>query len=104
MSNNKFFNNFKGKNKKAQAGESLTWIIATLVIIAVLLAFIYISIGLGKSKAINPGRLSIKTESSVKNTDWSGIKTLLAYTINSQNKNKIDAWVNEREITSGGNE
>ena len=42
------------KIKKAQIGETMTWIIATIVIIAILIISIYISSLLGEAKSIIP--------------------------------------------------
>lgn len=45
MSNNK-----RQKNKKAQIGETMTWVIATIIIIAILVFSIYASSLLAKTK------------------------------------------------------
>ena len=41
-------------NKRAQIGETMTWIIATIVIIVILIISIYISSLLGEAKSIIP--------------------------------------------------
>jgi len=80
--------NYK-RNKRAQVGETLTWIVATIIIIVVLLVFIYASIALGKTKSVHKIKISAE-ESSV---DWINIKTNIAYSLNNQNKIKIDEWI-----------
>ena len=42
------------KNKKGQVGETMTWIVATLIIIVVLTISIYVSSVLGEAKSIIP--------------------------------------------------
>ena len=77
------------KNKKGQASESITWIVATIILIAVLLIFIYASITLSKVKSIN-----FKIKSNSENSfDWIGKKTEMAYLINSANKDRIEEWI-----------
>jgi len=44
-------------NKKAQTGETITWVIATIVIIGILILFIYVSTLLAKGKTIGVGNL-----------------------------------------------
>jgi hypothetical protein len=46
---------FFPKNSKGQTGETITWVIATLVIIGILILFIYISTVMGKAKTITGG-------------------------------------------------
>lgn len=77
-------------NKRGQVSETLTWIIATIIIIVVLLVFIYASIALGKTKGIDT-KVDLK-ESSV---DWINVKTNLAYSLNNANREKINGWISE---------
>ncbi|MCX6750367.1 MAG: hypothetical protein NTZ83_02835 [Candidatus Pacearchaeota archaeon] len=85
----------KGKenmiNKKGQVGESVTWIIATIVLIAILLIFIYISVALSKAKSLE---VSLK-EGSGDSADWINSKTQMAYSISASNKNKIQGWISQ---------
>jgi len=85
------------KNKKAQVGETLTWIVATLVIIGTLLLFIYGSVALAKSKSIGSGGISNKIGSQVLGTDvdWIESKNEIAFSINPNDKEKIERWLNE---------
>jgi uncharacterized protein YpmB len=80
-------------NKRAQVGEFLTWIIATIVLIAVLIIFIYVSSVLSVTKYLK-ANLSDDSEESV---DWVTSKTQFAYTISSMNKNRIQGWISEED-------
>lgn len=75
-------------NKKAQTAETISWIVATLVIIGILLIFIYISVLMSKVKVVGIG--DVKTDlgegSAILN-----IKTSLANQLtNGKNKDVID--------------
>lgn len=83
------------RNKKAQIGETLTWVVATLIIIFILIVFIYASVLMSKVKAINPKRLSIKFTETESEINWIEVKTIFAYSINDENKNKIELWIKE---------
>ncbi|MEK6832511.1 MAG: hypothetical protein AABY32_00560 [Nanoarchaeota archaeon] len=78
-------------NKKAQIGESITWVIATIILIVVLIIFIYASIALAKTKSL---KFDTKADSE-DSVDWINAKTQMAYLINENNKNKIEAWISQ---------
>lgn len=101
----KMLNNNLLKNKRAQVGETLTWIVATIIIIFILLIFIYASVALGKAKAINPKKVKFKDlgEDGKKEITWIEAKTILAKQINSQNENSIDNWINQNQIEQNEN-
>ena len=88
MLNNKFI-----PNKRAQVGETITWIVATIIIIFILLVFIYASIVLGKTKAVNPDKVKLKTYDAENEITFIEAKTLLAKKINSDNNLEIDSWI-----------
>ncbi len=46
--------------KKGQVGETISWIVATVVIVGILIFFIYISILISKTKAI--GLLNLQSD------------------------------------------
>lgn len=78
-------------SKKGQVGESITWVIATIVVIVLLIIFIYASIVLSELKS-----LKINTKkTSVSLVDWIDSKTQMAYAISSGNKNKIQVWISQ---------
>lgn len=78
-------------NKRGQVGESITWIVATIVLIVLLIIFIYASIALSKVKSL---KTNIKPDSS-SSVDWINSKTQIAYSIDSSNKNKIQGWISQ---------
>jgi ribosomal protein L27 len=51
-------NKLDKSNKRAQIGETITWFIATVIIIGVLLIFIWISFLISKAKAVSAGDIS----------------------------------------------
>lgn len=82
-------------NKRAQIGETLTWVIATLIIIFILVVFVYASVLMGKAKTINANKLSAKFSETKSEISWIEMKTFFAYSINDENKNKIESWIME---------
>lgn len=82
-------------NKQAQIGETMTWIVATLVIIVALILFIYTSSLLAKIKAINLPDLKIDSK---ENINWLEEKTLFAHSqADNKNKEKIDEWIKKND-------
>ena len=83
------------KNRKGQVGVTISWVIATIVIIGVLIIFIYISILMSKVKMINIGNLEIS--GSEKKTELLAEKTSLAHQLaNNRNKELIDNLLREK--------
>ncbi len=102
MLNYKLFNRkIKKKNKKAQIGETITWIVSTLIIVFILIMFIYIASAMGKAKSVNPKKIQIKISESNEEISWIEIKTLFAKIINNNNENKIDEWISQEDIKDG---
>lgn len=79
------------RNKKAQISELMTWVVATIAIIFILIIFIYASsIFAQKTKTVDAKNLRIDLG---KGTDLLEVKTNIAYFFSSQEqKNIIDAW------------
>jgi hypothetical protein len=77
-------------NKKAQIGETLTWVIATLIIALILVLFVIASSTLGKAKNLTSSK---KGEIENSKIDFIKTKTEMAYAINNQNKDKIEEWI-----------
>lgn len=72
----------------------MSWIVATLVIIGVLLIFVYISVLMSKVKAINAGEL--KADSEYK-ADILELKTSFAHQLaGNKNKEMIDSFIKEQ--------
>jgi hypothetical protein len=91
----------KTKNKKAQVGETLTWIVATLVIIGTLLIFIYFSIALAKAKSVTSGEVKTQIKQiSTERIDWLESKNQMAFSRNQNNRDKIEVWINEKQTDS----
>ena len=80
------------KNHKGQVGETITWVLATILLIVILIVFIYASIAMAKVKYL---KLDIKLTSG-SSVDWVNSKTQMAYSINPNNKNKIQVWVSQK--------
>ena len=81
-------------NKKAQVGVTISWVIATIVIIGVLIIFIYISILMSKVKMINIGNLEIP--GSEKKIELLTEKTSLAHQLaGNRNQPMIDNILRE---------
>lgn len=79
---------------KGQIGDTLTWFIATLVIIFILGIFIFISNGLAKSNQVSGIIKGLFSSNSDKDkVNWLDIKTTLAFKRNSDNKVKIEDWI-----------
>ncbi len=87
-------------NKKAQIGETTTWLVATLIIIVVLIFFIYASSILAEKNNVLsiPKKVIGYAKGSPQLGDWIDVKTSLAYIL-SENKYKdaIDSWIMEKE-------
>ncbi len=97
---------FFPKNQKGQIGETMTWVVATLVIIVILLLSVYAALILAKAKGFKIGELEIEEEEGL----YNGIgyiqfnnggkildtKTSLAHELaNNENKNAIDDFLEE---------
>jgi len=74
------------KTRSAQVGETVTWIIATLIIIGILIIFLVVSSFMSKIKAIHVGDLGI----DMKESNLVKEKTFFAEQLNSQNKEIIE--------------
>lgn len=86
------------ENKKAQVGETITWIIATIILIGILIVFLFISVSLSKLKSFKAD-IKVNSEESV---DWIELKTEMAYSINSENKNRINLWISKEGVYDDG--
>jgi biopolymer transport protein ExbD len=81
-------------NRKGQVGESITWVIATIVVIVLLIIFVYASIVLSEFKSLKVNSKKISTGS----VDWIDSKTQMAYSISPSNKNKIQVWISQETV------
>ena len=87
------------KNKKAQVGETITWIVATLIIIGILLIFIYASVAMAKAKSIKSSEISNQVSSQINSGDigWVEVKNNMAFSREGSNKDRIEGWINEKQ-------
>jgi hypothetical protein len=80
--------------KKAQIGETLTWIVATLIIIVILFVFIFASVLMSKVKIIKMGDV----ETDLKESNLLEKKTSFAHQIvNHKNEEIIIKILKENE-------
>ena len=87
---------FLEKKRKAQISEIMTWIVATIVILSILLIFVYASSLLAqKTKIVKAQDLKIDLAEEVNLLDT---KTLITYNLASESaKSIIDRWRGENE-------
>ena len=85
------------KNRKGQIAETITWVIATIIIVFLISASIYAAILLGESKTVDKSKAGISGSDSL---DWVSQKTGLALNINNKNSDKIISWVKESDINA----
>ncbi len=82
------------KHKKAAIGETMTWIIATLIILVVLSIFIYGSHLLGKFKYVSSGEIEIEEGKDLLETKTD---IAIALTKNRANINRIKTWISQEK-------
>jgi len=81
-------------NNKGQVGETMSWVVATLIIIGILIAFIYISVLMADLKKISLADIHTESEQGV---DILSEKTVLAHTLaNNKDKQQIDQILGEK--------
>lgn len=88
-------NNFK-LGKKGQVAETVTWVVATVIIVVTLIIFIFISSQVSKStswKEIKVEAQSFFLDNGEKITKRLDTKNNLALSINENHKDKINEWI-----------
>lgn len=85
-----YYNFFK-KNRRAQIGETLTWIVATLIIIILLTFFVYSSSLMGKAKKITLGDHFLFSENKFQEQDLLLQQSVFAYS-SLKDKTKQDSF------------
>jgi len=85
------------KSKRSQVGDTMTWVVATIVIIIILGVFLFASNILAEAKNISQRVKGVFSsgQGDYGEINWIKSKTSLAFEVNSQNKGKIEAWINE---------
>ncbi len=75
------------KNNNGQIGDTLTWLIATVIIVAVMVFFIFGASTLGQTKKIGDYKRSLFSEISFEGDDLFLKKSLFAYNfVQAENK------------------
>jgi len=85
-------NAFFPKNRRAQIAETMTWVVATIIIVVALLGFVYTASLLAKTKVPTFKDLKIEIE---KEEDWISKKTDFAFSLNDENREMIEQWIKE---------
>lgn len=88
-------------NNRGQIAETITWVVATVIIVAILIIFIFISISVSNAKDLSLSKVATKAGSFLISDDVEDIsrlklKTELAFLLNGNNKEKINGWINEK--------
>jgi len=89
------------KNKKAQSGETVTWIVATLIIIIIMVIAIYGSSLLAKTKTFEKGKSELS--SSKENNNLIATKCLTGYLSTNKEEAKIYSIIKEDFDSYDGN-
>ncbi len=79
-------------------GETLTWIVATIIIIVMLLIFVYASSKLATFKELTSGKQFTLSKEYKKTTNWIGTKNAISFSINNKNKELIENWIIKLDI------
>ncbi len=83
-------------NNRGQIAETITWVVATMIVVVTLIVFIFISTTLSKGKVLD--EVSTGIEKFFLSDDAGKIsrietKTKLALSIDEKNKEIIDGWI-----------
>ena len=83
------------KSKKAQLGETMTWVIATIIIIGILIIFTFISSLFATENGMVVNLKKTINQDDLTNVDLVKEKTNLALDINGNDYDKINNWIKE---------
>jgi len=85
-------------NKRAEIGTTMTWVIATIIIVIMLLIFLLGASLLAKLKKTEVAGGNLFVTSDYMRTDkWLNTKTAMAYLITS-NKGSVENWAEKNKI------
>lgn len=89
-------------NKKAQVGETVTWIVATIVIVVVLIFYIFGASMLGSTKSVGGVKDSIFSRSQSFGDNIFLKKSIYSYLLVSSEslKKKIDIYLTDEDETA----
>jgi uncharacterized protein YxeA len=86
------------KSKRAEVGTTMTWVIATIIIVIILLVFLYGSTILGGMNKLSIEGKKLFVSQDYKRTDnWINTKTAMAYSL-ATNKDDIKTWADKYKI------
>lgn len=85
------------ENRKAQVAETITWVVATIIIVFLISASIYAAVLLGKTKVVDKSKAGITGTSDI---NWIGAKSLFAFEKNSKNKDEINTWLKGSDLNA----
>lgn len=87
--------------KKAEVGETMTWMVATIIIVVVLIIFLYTShlFGSLKSASIQARKFlqQIDFEKELEADNWIEVKTNIAFSKNPSHRAMITKWIGEKK-------
>ena len=82
-------------NKRGQIGETMTWVVATIIVVVLLTIFIYASSALAKTKNLSLTDLKISLD---KTKDIVNTKSLFAYEKTSEEKKVlVKQWIDKND-------
>ena len=87
----------KIKNKKAEVGLTMTWIIATIIIVISISFFIFFADLLAKQSSLKTAIDKIGISGDFEFSEWFKEKTILAFSLNTNNDGVIDSWIKGEE-------
>ena len=80
---------FQNRSRKGQVGETLTWIVATILVIVLLIFFIFGSSLLGKTKQVESFRPSLTSKQAFEGTDSFLKKSLFTYALTGSDTERL---------------
>lgn len=88
-------------NNKGQIAETITWVVATMIIVVTLIVFIFISVGVSETKNLSLNNVVAKAgdflvSDGVGDISRLKMKTDFALSLDENNKEKINGWINEK--------
>lgn len=81
------------RGRKAQTADGLTWLVATLIIIVILIVFVSITNLLVETKDIERFVKGVFSSSDAEEVSKIDVKTTLAIEKNNNNQEAIERWV-----------
>ena len=87
---------FHKMDNRAQLSDAMTWIVATLIIIVILVVFVFASSILAKTYKTASSLKSVGFGDSEEGVDLVDMKNSFAFEKNKDNNLKIEAWLNEK--------